>query len=217
MVVPSGPGLSTIESDKRYSHAVANSDFAIPDSAYMVLLLRALKCIKIKKLSGYNFLKRFLFEEKLIESEIFLIDPTIKESKLNCNYLASIGIPIDAKYQYVAPMYGSGDIEDLFLIEKLNNLVQKPKYIIINLGSGIQEPLGLFLKQNLNFTPGIICTGAAIAFLNGQQANISPFIDKMHLGWLLRCIKNPRIFIPRYIKAIGLFKLILYEKVIINS
>ena len=29
MVVPAGPGLSTIESDKRYSHAVANSDFEI--------------------------------------------------------------------------------------------------------------------------------------------------------------------------------------------
>ena len=85
------------------------------------------------------------------------------------------------------------------------------------MGSGIQEPLGLYLKKNLNYKPGIICTGAAIAFLNGEQANISSLIDKMHLGWLLRCIKNPRIFIPRYIKAIGLFKLILKEKVIIDS
>ena len=213
MVVPSGPGLSTIESDKRYSHAVANSDFAIPDSAYMVLLLRALKCIKIKKLSGYNFLKRFLLEEKFIENEIFLIDPTIKESKLNCDYLASIEIPIDAKYQYVAPMYGSGDIEDLFLIEKLNNLIQKPKYIIINLGSGIQEPLGLFLKQNLNFTPGIICTGAAISFITGSQANISPLIDRLGVGWLWRCIKNPTVFIPRYLKAFRLFFLILKTEI----
>ena len=37
-------------------------------------------------------------------------------------------------------------------------------YILINLGSGIQEPLGLYLNENLNFKPGIICTGAAIAF-----------------------------------------------------
>ena len=46
-------------------------------------------------------------------------------------------------------MYGSGDIEDVLLIGKLNALINKPKYIIINLGSGIQEPLGLYLKKNL--------------------------------------------------------------------
>jgi len=40
MVVPSGPGLATIGKDLRYSEAVYNADFAIPDSGYMVLLLR---------------------------------------------------------------------------------------------------------------------------------------------------------------------------------
>ena len=217
MVVPSGPGLVTISKDLRYKEAVQNSDFAIPDSGYMVFLLRVLKRVKIKKLSGYVFLKRFLHEEKFKINELFLVDPTEKESKLNNDYLTTLGIPIDSSYQYVAPMYGSNDIVDPLLIEKLNNLIQKPKYIIINLGSGIQEPLGLYLKKNLNFKPGIICTGAAIAFLNGEQANILSLIDKMYLGWLSRCIKNPIVFIPRYVKAIGLFRLILKEKVIINS
>ena len=58
MVVPSGPGLATIGKDSRYKEAVQNSDFAIPDSGYIVLLLRVLKHVKIKKLSGYVFLKR---------------------------------------------------------------------------------------------------------------------------------------------------------------
>ena len=59
MHVPSGPGLATIGKDSRYTEAVQNSDFAIPDSSYMVLLLRWLKGIKIKKLSGYDFLRIF--------------------------------------------------------------------------------------------------------------------------------------------------------------
>ena len=60
MNVPSGPGLATIGKDIRYTEAVQNSDFAIPDSGYMVLLLRWVKGIRIKKLSGYNFLRIFL-------------------------------------------------------------------------------------------------------------------------------------------------------------
>ena len=52
MVVPSGPGLATIGKDQRYTKAVQNCDFAIPDSGYMVLLLRWLKGKKIRKFSS---------------------------------------------------------------------------------------------------------------------------------------------------------------------
>ena len=213
MVVPSGPGLATIGTDLRYTQAVQNCDFAIPDSSFMILLLKMFKGIKIKKLSGYEFLKQFLNKKSFNENDLFLIDPSKNDSRMNYNYLTKIGIPINPSYQYIAPIYDEGEIEDSVLINRMNNLNLKPKYIIINLGSGIQEPLGLYLKQNLNFSPGIICTGAAIAFLTGSQANISPVIDKLYLGWFWRCIKNPRIFIPRYIKAIRLFFLFLKEDI----
>ena len=47
MVVPSGPGLATIDKDKRYAEAVQKADFAIPDSGYMVLLLKYFKRINL--------------------------------------------------------------------------------------------------------------------------------------------------------------------------
>jgi len=208
MVVPSGPGLVTVGKDKRYTVAVQNSDFAIPDSGYMVLLLRILKGIKIRKFSGYDFLKHF-FGENFNNNDLFLIDPNNEESKINNAYLNSIGIPINKTYHYVSPVYDDAEIVDQYLLDKLNSLAQKPKYIMINLGSGVQEPLGGYLKQNLDYNPGIICTGAAIAFFTGRQANISTLIDKVGLGWLWRCIKNPTVFIPRYFGAFGLFILIL--------
>ena len=209
MVVPSAPGLATIGSDLRYTEAVKSSDFAIPDSGYMVLLLKIFKGIKINKFSGNNFLKQFFNDKSIEKTELFLIDPNENESKLNYKYLCDKEIVIDSNYQYVAPIYGDGPIEDEVLINKLNNLIHKPKYIIINLGSGIQEPLGLYLKQNLNFNPGIICTGAAIAFQTGAQAKIPPLIDKIYFGWFWRCITNPLVYIPRYFFAIKLIKLIL--------
>jgi N-acetylglucosaminyldiphosphoundecaprenol N-acetyl-beta-D-mannosaminyltransferase len=212
MVVPSGPGLATIGKDIRYTLAVQNADFAIADSSYMVLLLKIIKRVKIDKFSGYDFLKHF-FNEHFKKNDIFLIDPNNKESKINNMYLNEIGIPIQMSYHYVAPIYGENKIYDKDLLEKISSLKEKPKYIIINLGSGIQEPLGFFLKSNLDFKPGIICTGAAISFFTGSQAKITPFIDNYGLGWFWRCITSPKLFIPRYLKAFKLFFLILKTKV----
>ena len=204
MVVPSAPGLATVGKNLRYTEAVQNADIAIPDSGYMVLLIRLIKGIKINKFSGYDFLKNF-FKEKFNKNDLFLIDPKNEESILNNSYLNEIGIPIEKSYQYVAPRYSDYEIADRVLLYRLNTLREKPKYIMINLGSGVQEPLGYYLKQNLNFKPGIICTGAAISFFTGSQATISPLIDKLGLGWFWRCIKNPTVFIPRYLKAFRLF------------
>ena len=204
MIVPSGPGLATIGKDLRYTEAVQYADFAIPDSKYMVFLLKVLKGVRINKFSGYLFLKHF-FSEKIFGDELFLIDPNERESKANNTFLNGIGIPINKSYQYIAPIYKKNSIVDDLLIDKLQSLKVKPKYIMINLGSGVQEPLGYYLKQKLNFNVGIICTGAAISFFTRNQANITPLIDKLGMGWLWRCLKNPKVFIPRYLGAFRLF------------
>jgi UDP-N-acetyl-D-mannosaminuronic acid transferase (WecB/TagA/CpsF family) len=90
---------------------------------------------------------------------------------------------------------------------------QKPKYVIINLGGNTQEVLGYYLKQNLKYKPVIICSGAAISFFTQKQAPISNFIDKLYLGWLVRILFNPKVFLPRYLKAIKLLFIVLNNKV----
>jgi len=182
----------------------------------MLLLLRLFKKIKIDKYSGYSFVKEFFSKNKFQKNELFLIDPNKKESIINNAYLNKLGIPIDLNYHYVAPKYGKGEITDKSLISALNKLEIKPKYIMINLGSNIQEPLGYYLKNKLEFKVGIFCSGAAISFLSGSQAPISSRLDRYGLGWLRRCFEKPHKYIPRYIKAFSLFNLIIKEKVIDN-
>jgi UDP-N-acetyl-D-mannosaminuronic acid transferase (WecB/TagA/CpsF family) len=210
MVVPSGPGLSTIYKDKLYHQAIQNADFAIPDSGLLVLLLKYLKNIPVKKLSGLGFLRQFLMEDELKNSRcLFLVDPNASEMKLNHVFLQSQGVLIDESDHYVAPIYKPVSVEDqnlLILLEK-----RKPKYILINIGGGIQEKLGYYLKKNLSYKVGIICTGAAIAFLTQKQASIPSLFDALHLGWLLRCIYDPRRFVPRYVKSLYLIHLVLRD------
>ena len=59
--------------------------------------------------------------------------------------------------------------------------------------------MGLFLQKHLNKKTTIVCTGAALAFLSGQQIRIPKWADKYYLGWLIRCMSDPLIFVPRYL------------------
>ena len=105
-------------------------------------------------------------------------------------------------------------IQDKILLQFANKI--KPDYIILNLGSGVQETLGFYLKKNLKYKTKIICTGAAISFFTKDQAPINELLDKFFLGWLTRIIFKPNIFFPRYFKAFKLFKIVFMENIIIK-
>ena len=82
----------------------------------------------------------------------------------------------------------------------------KPKYIVINIGGGTQEPLAIYIRNNTKFKISIMCTGAAIAFMTGEQAPINKIVDKIYLGWLLRIVWNPRLYLGRILKSFKIIK-----------
>ncbi len=209
LVLPAAPALKNIDVDRNYHNALKHADIALFDSGFFCLLLRFLKKINVKKYSGLKFLEQFLLSQKNNSSHILLIDPTNKDKIINKKYLKSMSI--NNFSQYVAPIYKKDVIKDKLLLKIINK--KKPKYILINLGGGIQELLGSYLKSNLRYNPSIICSGAAIAFLTGQQASIPRYLDKIYLGWLVRIFYNPFIFLPRYLKALNLIFLIKKIKV----
>ena len=180
VVAPAASALVEIENDKIYHRSLINSDVALLDSGFLCILLRIFKNQKVKKLSGYKFLKQFI--------------------NLRLNKFKKI-------HTYIAPFYKSNKYfsKDKKLIRYINKI--KPKFIIINIAGGKQEPLGLYLKNNISKKTTIICTGAAIAFLTKRQAPINDIVDKLYLGWALRLIFNPIITYKRFLKS---FKLINY-------
>ena len=201
LVLPSGPGMSTIDKDKNYYNALKNSDIALFDSGYLCLLLRILKGIKVKKFSGFIFFKDFINSLKNEnKKKIFLVEPNKKQLEINKKFLNSKNIY--KIYQYIAPIYQKEKIKDYKLLKKIQKI--KPKYVVINLGGGVQEVLGSFLKNNIKYKVSIICTGAAISYFTKQQAPLNVFLDKIYLGWLIRIIFNPFVFLPRYLSAFRL-------------
>ena len=206
-VAPSGPGLSNLTDDDAYRESIENADLVLPDSGFMVLCWRLLRGKRLKRLSGLEFLKALIADEvfKSSDDQIWVM-PDEVESEANRAWLRKRGIVINKADCYIAPDHGSGRVIDL----ELKTLAEqkKPRFIIINIGGGVQEKLGYYLMRQLDYRPSIICTGAAISFLTGIQAEIPTWADKLYLGWLLRCWRTPRLFLPRYWRARNLFFLL---------
>ncbi|MFL2893463.1 MAG: WecB/TagA/CpsF family glycosyltransferase [Candidatus Pelagibacter sp.] len=204
-VFPAAPPLATLKLGSLYHKALIKSDFVFFDSGFFVLLLKLLKDIKVEKFSGFRFLNIFFKSIKKKKNKILLIDPSERVSRVNKKFLKNLGIK--KIHSYIAPFYDVKNIKDKLLLKTIRE--KKPKYILINIGGGTQEVLGMYIKYKLKNKISIICTGAAISFFTKEQAPINQIIDNLYLGWLIRLLFNPKIFLKRYLSA---FKLVSFVK-----
>jgi len=196
LVAPAAPALKDIVSSESYRDALINADMALTDSALMVLLWNLLEGDSVKRVSGLKYMRELLLSPAFrLAGNTLWIMPSPASARKNLDWLASQGISVPEHCVYVAPIYGPV-MEDVMLIEHLR---QYPvRHIVITVGGGTQERLGLYLKRNLDYLPAIHCIGAAIAFLSGDQVKIPNWADEWVVGWLARCLSEPRRYVPRY-------------------
>tara|TARA_B100001057_G_scaffold191158_2_gene192034 strand:+ start:729 stop:1526 length:798 start_codon:yes stop_codon:yes gene_type:complete len=208
-VAPSGPGLADdLIKCSFYSRAVTEAELVLPDSGLMCLWANFFTRKPIKRISGLAFLRAYLFDQDVSLHDAFWVMPDQEQSEANRKWIKKeLGQFIEEDACYVAPTYAkTGAIEDLELLAQLREI--RPKTIFIQLGGGVQERLGFYLRENLSFSSVILCTGAALAFLSGTQARIPNWVDRFYMGWMVRCLVNPKVFVPRYLKAFTLIGLL---------
>ena len=207
LVVPAAPALATLPTSAGYRDALTRADLAIADSGLMVMIWNLLQPKPIQKLSGLAYLRELLKSPDLRQPHAtfwVMADPA--SAARNLCWLRQEGIPVSPEDTYIAPKYGA-DIEDEILLDHLRR--RCPRHIVVTVGGGTQERLGLYLKVNLEYRPAIHCIGAAIAFLSGNQVRIPAWADKAYLGWFFRCLSNPATYVPRYWGARKLVSLML--------
>jgi N-acetylglucosaminyldiphosphoundecaprenol N-acetyl-beta-D-mannosaminyltransferase len=207
LVVPAAPALKDIDRNAGYREALLNADLCIPDSAFMVMIWNRISKQKIRRLSGLLYLRELLQRPETHRAgNVVWIMASPVSAQRNLDWLKSQNIEVPEECAYLAPMYGS-EIEDPALLQLLERL--RPQHIVVTVGGGTQERLGLYLKQRLSYRPAIHCIGAAIAFLSGDQVAIPVWADRLYLGWLFRTLHDPKRFGPRYWQARKLLKLIV--------
>jgi UDP-N-acetyl-D-mannosaminuronic acid transferase (WecB/TagA/CpsF family) len=207
IVVPSAPVLVDMTRHEALRQALERSDLALTDSGFFVLLWHLFKRERLRRISGLKFLRALLLQRSFRRrGASFWVMPSPAAAETDRRWLSRQGIAVGADDCYVAPQYPEGPLADPGLVDRLE--AARPAYVVLCLGGGVQERLGLFLRDRLSFRPAIVCTGAAIAFLSGQQARIPPWADRLFLGWLLRTLDDPTRFIPRYWKSLALVRIV---------
>ena len=199
LVAPSGTCFARLRRDEIYRHAMVNADVAIPDSGAMVLLWRFFCGRKLRRISGLKYLthlSRKLFAEK--QQEVLWVVPNEKARVSTAQWLHQNSFEFSSENFYCAPIYKAA-VADRDLVETIHN--RKPRHVVVGIGSGPQEKLGFYLREQLNYRPAIHCIGAALGFLTGEQVKIPAWADRFYLGWLFRLITNPVRFLPRLWRA----------------
>lgn len=212
VVAPSGPGLAVdLVQAAAYRRALTTADLAVTDSGWMILLWRARTGEKLPRHSGLKLIRALLAVPELkAPGAIFWVMPSAAERDRNVAWLTGQGFGVRPEDLYIAPHYPKGEIVDPELVARLERA--RPKLVMLCIGGGVQERVGLMLRDKLSYRPGIACLGAAIAFLTGGQAPIPVWADKLFLGWLLRLLHSPRKFWRRYWEALALAPLVFRYK-----
>lgn len=196
LVVPAAPALSNLPEDEAYRQALVEADLAIADSAFMVLVWNLLQGDSVGRLSGLEYFVELVKDPEFRrEGAVLYVMASEESARRNVAWLREQGIAVRPEQVYVAPMYGA-DVDDTQLLERVAML--RPSHVLITIGGGIQERLGLYIKRSVDYVPAIHCIGAAIAFRSGDQVYIPGVADRLALGWLLRCLWRPRSYFPRY-------------------
>jgi N-acetylglucosaminyldiphosphoundecaprenol N-acetyl-beta-D-mannosaminyltransferase len=202
LVAPSGTCFARLRGDETYRRALLAADLAIADSGLMVVLWRLLRRKNVQRISGLKYLKHLLGRLKGEgKTEVCWVLPNEHAQQKLFDWSRREAFSIGKENCYVAPRYGL-EAEDRNLLAIIEQ--HRPAHVIIAIGSGAQERLGYYLRENLSYRPAIHCIGAALGFMTGDQAAIPDWADRLYLGWLCRLVEQPRVFIPRLSRALEL-------------
>lgn len=205
LVAPSGTCFERFLEDEDYRRAITSADVVLPDSGLMVLLWRILRGRQITRVSGLAYLKHLIVDPRGGGKTTWVLPNEGSRANLLAWSVAHQR-GILAADCYVAPVYGRVATDEA-LLRFLE--ARRPKHVVIAIGAGAQEKLGWYLRENARSRPAIHCIGGALGFITGDQIAIPVWADRFYLGWFLRFLAHPRLFLPRLWKARVLPGLIL--------
>ena len=206
MVVPASPALINLKYEEDYRRALQNADLALADSGLLVVLWRIATGRKLSKVSGIAYLKCLLQRDDLRRAgNSFWIVSSDDAKDKAIEWLRQRDVHLNQGDFHVAVRRHDPAEEHALLlqIEK-----RRPGHIVIALGPGVQEKLGLYFRDYLVYRPNIHCIGAALGFLTGQERAIPEWAERHRLGWLFRLLSQPRMFLPRLGIAFVLAKMV---------
>jgi N-acetylglucosaminyldiphosphoundecaprenol N-acetyl-beta-D-mannosaminyltransferase len=199
LVTPNAGHLKSIATSKEIAEIYLNADLSLIDGWPIAVAAKNASGVKAQRVTGSDLLPR-LFSELTKDIRIGIIGGNnefeirqVLESKF-----PNINIQIIDTSQWSTSVYD---------IRRLRELVQHNalSIVLLCLGHPKQELLAKELK-NYDWAGArpdwIMCVGATIDFLTGEQKRAPRVFQVIGLEWIFRLSTNPRKFFSRYFSAV---------------
>jgi len=199
LVTPNAGHLKSIATSKEIAEIYLNADLSLIDGWPIAVAAKNASGVKAQRVTGSDLLPR-LFSELTKDIRIGIIGGNnefeirqVLESKF-----PNINIQIIDTSQWSTSVYD---------IRRLRELVQHNalSIVLLCLGHPKQEILARELK-NYDWAGArpdwIMCVGATIDFLTGEQKRAPRAFQVIGLEWIFRLSTNPRKFFSRYFSAV---------------
>jgi hypothetical protein len=206
VVAPSGPNLATMDRDPAYARAVMAADLAVTDSGLMLALWAVSRGRLLPRVSGLGFLRALLAHADFARERTLWVVPGEREGASIRSWLTCHGLQPGSNY--VAPMYARGPGGSLTRNSSPRSSASGPA---ASFSASARRPgkAGPLAARPPLLPPGHHLHRRRDRLHHGRASQHLPRADRWALGWLLRCLRDPRRFVPRYAAALRLVPLLL--------
>jgi N-acetylglucosaminyldiphosphoundecaprenol N-acetyl-beta-D-mannosaminyltransferase len=126
-----------------------------------------LRCENVQRISSLKYLKHLLGKLRGEGNrDVFWVLPSARAQEKLHDWSRREVSSITPENCYVAPWYGL-EVEDRNLVALIEQ--RRHAHVVIAIGSGPQEKLGYYLRENLSYRPAIHCIGAALEFIHRRS------------------------------------------------
>jgi N-acetylglucosaminyldiphosphoundecaprenol N-acetyl-beta-D-mannosaminyltransferase len=199
LVTPNAGHLTNIFDSPELSEIYSTAELSLIDGWPIAVAAKNASKLKIVRVTGSDLLPE-LFLQLTKEVRVGIVggnnEPLIRQS-LESRF-PELNIQIIDTSQWTNSVY---DIRRLRELVQYNAL----SIVLLCLGHPKQELLAKELK-NYDWAGSrpdwIMCVGATIDFLIGEQKRAPKFFQKIGLEWFFRLVINPKKFSQRYLKAV---------------
>ena len=199
LVTPNAGHLTNIFGNPELSEIYSTAELSLIDGWPIAIAAKNASKLKITRVTGSDLLPE-LFSQLIKEVRVGIVggnNESLIRQSLESRF-PELNIQIIDTSQWTNSVY---DIRRLRELVQYNAL----SIVLLCLGHPKQELLAKELK-NYDWAGSrpdwIMCVGATIDFLTGEQKRAPKIFQKIGLEWFFRLVTNPKKFTQRYLSAV---------------
>lgn len=204
VVTPNVDHTVLLEENEGLRDAYRNASLVLADGHPIVWASRLLGKALPERVPGSELVPR-LFDSFNEEGnlKVFLLGAAEGVGAIAAENMAKQWPRVEVVGIYSPPMgFEKKDEESEIILEKVNSV--QPDLIVLGLGAPKQEIWANIYRERLD-AKTILCVGATIDFLAGEQQRAPEWIQNIGMEWFHRMCGNPKRLVKRYAKDAWVF------------